>query len=161
MPENCQNPSPRFHRLYLKKSAIKKRNFDDFAIFVFVSSTNLKSRARLQGWRREQRRKKKKFYSLKLTTPSWEELLKKRNLCLWDHFFFLLDELDSDTKYQCAKPDSANLLQWWHRPSPSNIIIRGLRANFHKGEYERNFILDDHGWFREHFCRILERSLRW
>ena len=85
-------------------------------------------------------KKEKKFYSLKLWTPSWEELLKKKEkkkfVSLRPQFFFLLDELDSDTKYQCANPDSANLLQWWHRPSPSNIIIRGLRANFHKGEYQ-------------------------
>ena len=103
---------------------------------------------------RTKKKERKKFYSLKLWTPSWEELLKKRNLCLWDHFFFLLDELDSDTKYQCAKPDSANLLQWWHRPSPSNIIIRGLRANFHKGEYERIILLEDDGWLENIFAKF-------
>jgi len=60
VPENCQNPSPRFHRLYLKKSAIKKRNFDDFAIFVFVSSTNLKSRGfKVDAENKEERKKKK------------------------------------------------------------------------------------------------------
>jgi len=97
VPENCQNPSPRFHRLYLKKSAIKKRNFDDFAIFVFVSSTNLKSRGfKVDAENKEERKKKKVLLiktlnSLLRRTPEKKKFVSVRPFFLfvgWTWFWY-------------------------------------------------------------------------